>query len=385
MISIINKSIIIKSSILLILGAATSLNATINSLPDQFKGQDENSTISIIYDDITTLYQATVLDMGMSDRKLAKKSAPEIGSRIKAKKKRHSALEGNRFNFQDYKKSTNKELVSNIRKSLEQVPDHAPMAVLNRKEQMAYWINLYNITLLEQLIEIFPDKYIEKELYGKDGIMKKKLLEVSGVKLSLDDIHYRILLNKFSDTPVVIYGLFQGVIGGPNIRTVAYNGKDIFKQLHQNAVEFVNSNRGTLKGKKDILKVSTYYKRNNQLFLDFNQDLKQHLGIYINEQYASHLNNSEQIRATLKDMTIADLTGSARRKIASGNTNPVALAHAMITSENPVNNNFQFEQNAMDSIQYIYTRFPAEDIKVLAQMKHKINKNRGKVEIESEK
>jgi len=90
------------------------------------------------------------------------------------------------------------------------------------------------------------------------------------------------------------------------------------------------------------------------------------------------------MRATLKDMTIVDLTGRARRKIASGNTNPVALAHAVITSESPVNNNFQFEQNAMDSIQYIYTRFPAEDIKILAQMKQKINKNRGKVEIESE-
>jgi len=236
------------------------------------------------------------------------------------------------------------------------------------------------------LIDIYPDKYIEKELYGENGIMSKKFLQVSGVKLSLDDIHENIMLGKFSHQPVVIYGLFQGVIGGPNIRSVAYNGKNVIKQLQLNAIEFINSNRGTFKGRNDIMRVSVFYDRNRQLFPDFNNDIKNHLDMYIDDKYEAHLEGSNQIRANISDMTLVNLTAGTRRKISSHSTNPAAFTTALISGDpgTVIQMTERLSQYAFEAMKHDFLGFSVEDVKLLEQLKNKFNANRGKVEIESE-
>jgi len=314
-----------KLGITLLLLSSTISILAISNIPKPFQGQNKNSNIVISYDDFSHVLKMSVLDVGPSNRKKSPKLTGKIGSRYKSKRKAYTDLEGNRFLFGNFKIENNKTLITSIRKSLEKVPDEVPMSMLNAKEQLAFWLNLYNISLIEQLIDVFPAKNIEDELYDDDGIMAKKFLKVSGVELSLNDIHEKIIIGKFHENPIVMYGLFQGVIGGPNIRTTAYDGVNVINQLKHNAREFINSNRGTFKSKKDKMRVSSFYDRNRQFFPDFDRDLKKHLLYYMHSKYASHLENSDIMLADIKNMGIADIAGGIRNSSSSANDNPAAF------------------------------------------------------------
>ena len=74
----------------------------------------------------------------------------------------------------------------------------------------------------------------------------EKLLNVAGMPLSLDDIQFTILCQNYDNDPLIIYGLYQGIVGAPDIRTSAYTGDDVYRALEENADIFINSNRGTL-------------------------------------------------------------------------------------------------------------------------------------------
>ena len=363
---------------------AISFNATatVNSIPEPFRGHDDNSTISIMYDDINQVLSMSVLDIGRSTRAKASKTRPEVNSRIKAKINRNTALEGNRFLFKSFKDSKNKAILTNIRISLERLPDEVPMAVLNRKEQLAYWLNLYNIALIEQLIGIYPRKNLKRVFYDDQSLLDNKFLNVSGVKLSLNDIHHNIIFGKFSTSPIVIYGLFQGIIGGPNIRKSAYTGDAVIKQLQQNAGEFINSNRGTYRKSKNVLSVSSFYGRNRAFFPDFNNDLKKHLGNYIDNNYLQYLESSNRLKADIKNYSIADPTGGVGRRSSSASSNPAALMNAVVAGgpgSTTGGNTGYLMANLATGKALDMNRFSPATLKLLHKLKEKNNESRGKV------
>lgn len=313
-------------SCIIIVAMASALSAKTANVPEPFRGQDKDSKISINYDDFSQLLKLTVLDMGKSTRAKAPATKAKIGSRMKSKRQSiYTAIEGNRFLFDNFRDDDNKAVITRIRQSLEKVPDEVAMSDLNAREQLAYWLNLYNISLIEQLVAIYPKKDIEDELYGKNGIMQNKFLTVSGIKLSLDDIHKQIILGKYQANPIVIYGLFQGIIGGPNIRTTAYTGESVIKQLRHNADNFINSNRGTYKGKKNTLRVSTFYDRNREFFPDFNKSIKKHLAYYLDSNYRDYIDDTKKFKTNIEANGIVDLMGGQRQISSSAATNQAAF------------------------------------------------------------
>jgi len=393
----ITQQMIIKilvKSYLMIICLFSVVSANANIIPEPFRGQDNDSIISINYEDYNQILNICVLDMGLSKRAKAPRIIPAIGSRIKAKRKSiYTALEGNRFLFKNFKHGKNKLILTTIRKSLEKVPDEVLMSQLTSDEQLAYWLNLYNISLIEQLVAIYPKKNLGKTLYSKTGIMKNKFLTVSGVNLSLNDIHEKIIFGKFHENPLVIYGLFQGVIGGPNIRTTAYTGENVFKQLRQNAVEFINSNRGMYFDNKGRMKVSHYYEINRQFFPDFKTDLKKHMSPYVNDEYFEFFENSTQIKATIKDMGIVDINGGQRRVSSSASTNQAAFlgsAAATGVDENliagPIDGFIDpstgIKSEAYRSLAVDFGRYSPQEMEVLIALKEQQKLKSGEVIIE---
>jgi len=91
---------------LILIGYSTLYSAYNNSVPEVFRGVDKDSSITILYDDYSRLLSMSVMEMGRSNRAKAPDSRPEINSRIKPKRKKNTALEGNRFNFKNFKKSS---------------------------------------------------------------------------------------------------------------------------------------------------------------------------------------------------------------------------------------------------------------------------------------
>ena len=177
---------------------AFSLSASNDKhLPKEFQGDRWNSKYEIAYDDLTSLLNATVLDMGASAKRKLKASKAKTGTRFKNNRKLYTALEANRFYFEAFKDEKSKQLLTKIRKSLEQVPSEIALSELKEQEQLAYWLNLYNVTVLEQLTLLYPIKLIEDELIDDDSFLDKKILTVAGHNISLNYIHHELLLKKF--------------------------------------------------------------------------------------------------------------------------------------------------------------------------------------------
>ena len=300
-------------------------------VPEPFQRFDENSKFTINYDDLTNLLKSVVVDVGRSTREKAAPSHAATGTRMKASVKRSTLNEGNRFYYETFANNEEaRKLLTDIQKSLEQVPTDAPLEYFTRDEQLAFWLNLYNVTVLNEIIKEYPQRNLKKLVTGKNSILSKKILNVAGIPLSLDDIEYTILKNNYNSDPLIIYGLYQGYIGGPNIRKRAYIGNDVWRALKNNANEFINSNRGTYPKDEKTFRVSSLYERNKAFFPDFDDDLTKHLLTYIEGEERSELQAARAIRADIDDWTVTDLGGTYRDMGASFADNNAALLNAVI-------------------------------------------------------
>jgi hypothetical protein len=190
-------------------------------------------------------------------------------------------------------------------------------------------LNLYNVTILNEIVKVYPQNDLEKFLYGKDSILDRKLLTVEGVPLSLNDIQFTILKHNYDGNPLVLYGLYQGIIGSPNIRTSAYTGKTVYDALTENAVVFINSNRGTAIKNAKKFRVSSFYERNAAFFPDFEADLTAHLSQYLEGNELAALKTASSLDASISDWTVTDLGGSLREVAGSLANNSAAMMGAV--------------------------------------------------------
>ena len=288
-------------------------NAAETSVPEPFQGHDENSQYSIDYSDLSAILKAVVVDTGRSTRRTATEADDLTGTRVKAKIKK-TANEANRFYYETFEDDDEAAaFLKEIQLSLEALPSEAPLEHFSRDEQLAYWLNLYNVTVLNEVIAVYPRNNLKKYVTGKNSIFSRKLLEVAGIPLSLDDIQYTILKQNYDNDPLIMYGLYKGIIGGPNIRKTAYTGSDVYRALKNNAIEFVNSNRGTYIHSEKTFRVSSLYERNKVYFPDFESDLSAHLLDFIEGEERSALQTARKIKANIDDWAVTDLGGTHRR------------------------------------------------------------------------
>lgn len=281
------------------------------TVPEPFREFDPASSYTINYAELNAVLKKTVVDVGRSDREKANPTHAKTGTRMKAHVKRSTVNEGNRFTYEIFGGDPEtQQVMLDIQKVLEAIPSEAPLKYFSRDEQLAYWLNLYNVTLINQVIKVYPKRKLKKLLEGKDSILKQKLLNVSGVPLSLDDIQYTILMQNYNSNPLVMYGLYQGIIGGPNIRKSAYTADNVQKNLKINATEFINSNRGTYPKNEEVFRASSLYDRNRDYFPNFQQDLRKHLLTFLEGQEKAELEASTTIKPDISDWTVTDLYGS---------------------------------------------------------------------------
>jgi hypothetical protein len=334
---------IMKKNILLVaflVCGLISINALAGNLdstvPDPFQRFDADSKLTIDYRDLDSLLDAVVLNTGRSDRKKANSVHAQTGTRMKVKVNRATVNEGNRFYFEVFEDSAeNQKTLHGIRTRLENLPTVMPLEKFSRDEQLAYWINLYNITVLDEIARVYPKPELEDLLVGPDSILSKKSLVIAGVQLSLDDIKFTILKQNYENNPLVLYGLYQGIIGGPNIRKTAYTGKYVYADLIDNALEFINSNRGTESQNKRVFRVSSFYARNAKYFPDFDKDLTEHLLTYLEGDERAELQAATKIKADINDWTVTDLWGSSRDLAGSLANNSAALDGAISGGSSP--------------------------------------------------
>jgi len=330
----VNKEKFSKIALLLGLCMVSHMVTAANSaVPEQFQRFDPDSTFVIKYGDVDAILKTMVVDVGRSSREKAEATTAKTGTRMKNKVKRETAEEGNRFHFEAFDDNEKyQEALHNVRLALEAIPSQVPLEAFNRNEQLAYWLNLYNITLLDELVKIYPEKDLKKELTGKKSILDQEVVNVAGVTLSLNDIQYRVLAGNYDNDPKIMYGLYQGIVGGPNIRKRAYTGENVQRYLQDNAEEFVNSNRGTQADDGDF-EVSSLYERNKQYFPNFDPDLKTHLMRFIEGPERSALQAANSLDPDINDWTITDVYGTKRQIGGSFSDNKAAMLDAVTTQQ----------------------------------------------------
>ena len=296
----------------------------------KFSQYDNSSKFIIQYDDVNLILNASVLYVGQSSRAKAKKDKANIGTRLRNKTKPNTALEGNRFSYEEFDVPKRVALIVNVRKSLEYLPTASPLELFDKNEQLAYWLNLYNISLLEQLISLYPKRSLKSDLEDSD-LFTKKILNIAGEKLSLDDIK-QVVIHNFGHDPLLIYGFHRGNIASPDIRKFAYTGDNVWSTLTENANWFINSNRGTYSKSPSRFRVSYLYEKNKTLFNKHNNDLKSHLSKYLLKSHKEYLLAANEITADITDWNFADLYGSYRVYGGSVATNSAALIDAFVAS-----------------------------------------------------
>jgi hypothetical protein len=118
---------------------------------------------------------------------------------------------------------------------------------LNRREQFAYWVNLYNALTLRLVLERYPVKSIRDISLGGGlfsvGPWGAKLATVMGERLSLDDIEHRILRPLWRD-PRIHYVVNCASVGCPDLPAMPLTGAGAEAVLDAAARAYVNHPRG---------------------------------------------------------------------------------------------------------------------------------------------
>jgi len=324
----------------LILGISVAFNTVASNtvadtgVPEPFQGFDPTSENRINFRVLTKWLKTVVMDIGPSDRSAAR-NIPGIGTRIAPKLSNKTSFEGNRVFYEDFVGNEEaKQVLKGIRKNLERIPSELPLEFFNRDEQLAYWLNLYNITILNEIVGVYPKRDLEDLLFGEDSVLSKKLLTVSGISLSLNDIQHSILKENYDNNPLIMYGLYQGIIGGPNIRPFAFSGTTVYRALANNAIEFINSNRGVSRdpSMNNVHKVSSLYERNRAYFPDFDANLSSHLLKYLQGDVRKNFNPESTLSPVINDWTVTDLFGTFPVVRTSAATNPAAFLGALVST-----------------------------------------------------
>ncbi|MBN4046426.1 DUF547 domain-containing protein [bacterium AH-315-P15] len=127
-----------------------------------------------------------------------------------------------------------------------------PVGTLNRREQLAYWVNLYNALTVQLVLNHYPVDSIREIEFGRsfvpsflvgDGPWGEELVVVEGVPLSLDNIEQRILRPLFRD-PRIHYVLTHAAMGSPDLMARSLDPARLNTDLNAAARAYVNSPRG---------------------------------------------------------------------------------------------------------------------------------------------
>ena len=251
-----------------------------------------------------------VISMGPSLRETAGAPPSSFGTRRQYGHVSRYRLEGSRimFSFLDA------DIISSFteyRQDLERTADLVDIQSLSRNEQLAYWINLHNVAMIEQIANAWPVRQPREIKIDGVPLDEARFITVEGIALSPRDIREKIVFANWRN-PKVIYGFWRGEIGGPSIQREAFNADNVARLLDRGARDFVNSLRGTQK-QGSTLEVSELFRDvAPYYFPNFEADLRAHLTEYADEETKALLTGTDRIETSVSEYDIADLAGGVR-------------------------------------------------------------------------
>ena len=168
----------------------------------------------------------------------------------------------------------------------------------SRREQKAYWFNLYNSLTVQVVVEAYPVDSIKKISnsmlgglipVGPWGDVRAK---VCGQDLTLDNIEHGILRPIYRDARIH-YGVNCASLGCPNLIEKAFSAANTETLLDAGARAYVNHSRGVDFVDDDFIVISSIYTWFSEDFGDTEENVLKHLARYADEELAERLKKFE--------------------------------------------------------------------------------------------
>ncbi len=138
------------------------------------------------------------------------------------------------------------------------------ISVLSRDGQLAYWLNLQNILVIKAITDDTKKTKLNR-LRGTGAspgkLWTKPRVTIDDATFSIVDIENKIMAS-WPDTPDLIYGLYQGVKGGPCLNKIAFTAANVHDELSKAAKQYINA-RGIVKvsgGTAHVTPIYDWYK-----------------------------------------------------------------------------------------------------------------------------
>ncbi len=130
---------------------------------------------------------------------------------------------------------------------------------LDRDEQLAFWINLYNAQTVATVLAHYPVGSIREIRLGifANGPWDADMVTVLGRTLSLNDIEHGIVRPVYQD-PRIHYALNCAALGCPNLGPRAYRGATLDAALAAAEAAYVNNPRGVRLEEQRLILSSIY-------------------------------------------------------------------------------------------------------------------------------
>lgn len=172
------------------------------------------------------------------------------------------------FDYQALKARDAKTLQA-IRQQLARVNVNA----LNTKQQLAHWINVYNVNTVATIVENYPVdsiRDISTDPIIRLNVFKKERVPVGNAKISLDAVENEKIRERFHD-PRIHFAINCAAKSCPPIRTEAFTGERLDAQLDEQARAFLTGPHGVRFRKDDDTLVITVTKIMDWFGDDFDQ------------------------------------------------------------------------------------------------------------------
>ncbi len=131
-------------------------------------------------------------------------------------------------------------------------------AQLNDKERLAFYINLYNVSMIKAVLDRGGVAF--KPSDNDFQVFKDKLVRLKGGKISLNDLEHQIIRKQFKDARIHA-ALVCAAVSCPPLIANAYRGDTLDKQLDENVKNWLaDTNRNVIDDENKVLKLSSIFK-----------------------------------------------------------------------------------------------------------------------------
>ena len=308
----------------LAIGGATPLfaQAPASAISEKFRPVVENDDVRVDYEAWTELLRDIVLDVGDPDRRVPPNRPSITGSRIDYSSFSRYRDEANRVLY-FFLEDDRKEAISLYRSELEALPAQVSLRDMSKDEQLAYWLNLHNVIVIDEIARQWPLRDLNRARTAdrRGPFYDTPVVTISGEALTLNQIRRDVVYANWSD-PRVMYGFFDGSLGGPNITRSAFSGSTVWDQLDRNGEDFANSLRGVEQRGRTIEISSLYDEARPYFFSNWPDDVRTHLSRTASLPVVENILAQDlPIEAKIVEYDIADLMNGSRTPTGAASSN----------------------------------------------------------------